>query len=173
MFMNHTWLNRSRQSLHWYGFSPLSGMKEIWIAPNKIFFGDPNLWILKCFVSVDESENAFLHALHRYGRSPLLSTKLNFKSIDLVACSATHLWVLMWVVTDELWEKRRSQMGHRNGFWPVWVRTCAVRLAACEKLFLQSGQRYGRSPVRCFFNEKCVFPALQINFLSKITWMRP
>jgi hypothetical protein len=30
---------------------------------------------------------------------------------------------------------------------PVCVRTCAVRFAACEKLFLQSGHRYGRSPV--------------------------
>lgn len=30
---------------------------------------------------------------------------------------------------------------------PVCVLTCAVRFAACEKLFLQSGHRYGRSPV--------------------------
>lgn len=43
------------------------------------YFDDPNLWILKCFVSVDESENAFLHARHRYGRSPLLSIKIKYE----------------------------------------------------------------------------------------------
>lgn len=36
---------------------------------------------------------------YRYGRSPE--------------------WVRMCVVTLELCEKRRSQIGHRNGFWPV------------------------------------------------------
>ena len=38
------WLNLSKQSLHWYGFSPE--------------------WILKCFVRVELSENAFLQNLH-------------------------------------------------------------------------------------------------------------
>jgi len=38
----------------------------------------------RCFVNVDESENAFLHRRHRYGLSPE--------------------WVRMWVVTEEDWE---------------------------------------------------------------------
>lgn len=38
------WEKRSRHSLHWYGFSPE--------------------WMRRCFVRVDESENAFLHIRH-------------------------------------------------------------------------------------------------------------
>lgn len=67
----------------------------------------------------------------------------------------------MCVVTLELCENRLSHIGHLkfnffeirneyptiygdnilylNGFCPVCVRTCAVKLAACEKLLLQSG----------------------------------
>lgn len=41
---------RNKQSLHWYGFSPL--------------------WIRKCLVSVELSEKAFLHIQHLYGLSP-------------------------------------------------------------------------------------------------------
>ena len=83
---------RSRQTLHWYGFSPE--------------------WIRRCLVSVELSENVFLHSRQRYGRSP--------------EC------VLRCVVTDELWEKLRLQTGQRKGFSPLCVRTWAVRLAACE-----------------------------------------
>lgn len=65
------------------------------------YFDDPNLWILKCFVSVDESENAFLQALHRYGRSPLSSMELNLKSFELFDCvSLTCGFSCGWSLTS-------------------------------------------------------------------------
>ena len=45
LFKFPDWENLSKQSLHWYGFSPE--------------------WIRKCFVRVELSEKAFLHIRHR------------------------------------------------------------------------------------------------------------
>lgn len=76
------------------------------------------LWILKCFVSVDESENAFLHAWQRYGLSPGQNKKALVKWNDFFCVNFSPECVRMCVVTEELWENLRSQIGQRNGFWP-------------------------------------------------------